>query len=80
MDYIHDGAEEIPPILGWLADAVLPPFLVATILGLPSAILYLLELVLIIRHRRSHFSSSFFKLFAARAIAVRCNYKFKKLK
>ena len=60
-------------ILCALADAIWPPFILSTLIGVPSVLLYLLELCTLIRHWKS-FNSSFFFLFLMRAVPVMVNF------
>src|SRR4051812_32845031 len=61
-------------LLTTLAFSPLPPFIFALIIGIPSAILYATQLVLIFFGQKNiAFQSSFFKIFAVRALWVYLN-------
>uniref|UniRef100_A0A914NM53 Serpentine receptor class gamma n=1 Tax=Meloidogyne incognita TaxID=6306 RepID=A0A914NM53_MELIC len=57
----------------FLANTVYLPFVISVIIGVPSAILYLFEVVIIITKWKD-FNSSFFQLFIARAILNILNF------
>jgi len=64
-------AEKIPGILSYFANSQLLPIFISVFIGFPSAILYLIQIILIIKHNKNRLQSSFLALCAARGIAVR---------
>ncbi len=60
-------------IVSLLADYSLPPILIALGIGLPSLILYIVEVVVIVTGGR-RFDSAFFRLFLTRAMLNIVNY------
>jgi hypothetical protein len=66
-------------LLTVLAFSPLPPFIFALAIGIPSAILYAIQLFVILCGQKNNnaFQASFFKLFAVRALWVCLNiFKF----
>lgn len=51
----------------FLADYPLPPIIIALVIGLPSMILYIAEVVIILRNRK-RFDTAFYRLFLTRAV------------
>jgi hypothetical protein len=60
----------VPGWLQWLAQAQMPSLAIAEAFGLPSTVLYLLEVGLMLAHWRAFFNTSFYALFIVRAITV----------
>ncbi|KAI1712957.1 srg family chemoreceptor domain-containing protein [Ditylenchus destructor] len=56
-----------------LSQATYPPFIFSLIIGIPSLILYLLEVVILLANP-THFRSAFFRLFIMRFISNTINY------
>ncbi|KAL3079509.1 hypothetical protein niasHT_039137 [Heterodera trifolii] len=61
------------PVVAVLANASFAPFVVAFVIGVPSALLYCVELGVIITNF-GHFRSSFFVLVIVRGICSLVNY------
>uniref|UniRef100_A0A915ES70 Uncharacterized protein n=1 Tax=Ditylenchus dipsaci TaxID=166011 RepID=A0A915ES70_9BILA len=55
-----------------MANSPVPPIIIASVIGWPSFILYLME-VLILLTNWKQFKSSFYVLFLIRALPIRCN-------
>jgi hypothetical protein len=64
------GNVTAPGWLQWLAQAQGLSLAVAEVFGLPSTVLYLLEVGLMMGHWRALFNSPFYQFFLVRAISV----------
>jgi hypothetical protein len=60
---------EMDPLLEFFVNFQMPPLLFATLIGIPSCLLYLGQVLIVLGHW-GEFNSSFFKLFIVRALPV----------
>ena len=64
------GQNQTPGWVKWLAGAQIPSVAVAELFGLPSTILYSIEVIMMGLYWRRHFNNTFYVFFIVRALSV----------